>query len=99
MINRRIRWLGFVLLVCFVVLFLQLNNFQVRQANQLVNNPDNAQNEPNFWQLPRGDIYSADNTVLAYSKPTSDGYGELRVYPSATASLFARHHRLQLRRR
>ncbi len=89
MINRRIRWLGFVLLVCFVVLFLQLNNFQVRQANQLVNNPDNAQNEPNFWQLPRGDIYSADNTVLAYSKPTSDGYGELRVYPSATASLFA----------
>jgi len=32
------RWLGFVLLACFVVLFLQLNNFQVRQANSLVHN-------------------------------------------------------------
>ena len=89
MINRRIRWIGLVLLACFALLFLQLNNFQVRQASKLVNNPDNAQNEPNLWTLPRGDIYSADNAVLAYSKATNDGYGELRVYPTATANLFA----------
>jgi peptidoglycan glycosyltransferase len=89
MINRRIRWLGFVLVACFVLLFLQLNNFQVRQAQSLVNNPDNAQNGPNLWQLPRGDIYSSDNAVLAYSKPTNDGYGELRIYPTSTATLFA----------
>jgi peptidoglycan glycosyltransferase len=89
MINRRIRWLGLVLLACFVLLFLQLNNFQVRQAKALVGNPHNQTLQPDPYTLPRGDIYSSDGTVLAYSKPTSDGYGELRVYPSATATLFA----------
>ncbi|MGD0944305.1 MAG: penicillin-binding transpeptidase domain-containing protein [Acidimicrobiales bacterium] len=89
MISRRIRWLGLVLLACFVLLFLQLNNFQVRQAQSLVNNPDNVQTGPNVWQLPRGDIYSSDKAVLAYSKPTNDGLGELRIYPAATATLFA----------
>jgi len=89
MINRRIRWLGFVLMACFVLLFLQLNNFQVRQAQSLVNNPDNAVNLPDVWLLPRGDIYSADGSTLAYSKPTKDIYGELRIYPPATATLFA----------
>jgi peptidoglycan glycosyltransferase len=89
MINRRIRWIGFVLLACFVLLFLQLNNFQVRQAQSLVNNPDNAQNQPDPYEMPRGDIYSADNVVLAYSRATNDGLGELRVYPQSTAVLFA----------
>ena len=89
MINRRIRWLGFVLLACFVLLFLQLNNFQVRQAKALVNDPHNVTLLPDPYMLPRGDIYSSDGVVLAMSKPTNDGYGELRVYPSATATLFA----------
>jgi peptidoglycan glycosyltransferase len=89
MINRRIRWLGFVLLACFVLLFLQLNNFQVRQASSLVNNPHNVSLLPDSYTLPRGDIYSSDGVVLAMSKPTNDGYGELRVYPPATATLFA----------
>jgi peptidoglycan glycosyltransferase len=88
-INRRIRWLGFVLLACFALLFLQLNNFQVRQAQSLVDNPDNASNQPDYFAMPRGYIYSSDNVVLAYSKPTNDGYGELRIYPADTATLFA----------
>ena len=89
MISRRIRWIGFVLMACFVLLFLQLNNFQVRQAKSLVDNPDNAVSQPDVFQLPRGDIYSADGSTLAYSKATKDGYGELRIYPPATATLFA----------
>jgi len=89
MINRRIRWLGFVLLACFVLLFLQLNNFQVRQAKALVNNPHNQTLLPDPYTLPRGDIYSSDGVVLAMSEPTNDGYDELRIYPSATATLFA----------
>ena len=89
MINRRIRRLGFVLLACFVLLFLQLNNFQVRQAKALVNNPHNQSLLPDPYTLPRGDIYSSDGAVLAMSRPTNDGYGELRIYPSATATLFA----------
>jgi len=89
MINRRIRWLGFILLLCFLLLFLQLNNFQVRQAKSLVNNPDNPSNQVDVWTLPRGDIYSADGSTLAYSKPTKDSSAELRIYPPATATLFA----------
>ena len=41
------------------------------------------------YLLPRGKIYSSDGVVLAYSKPTHDGYKYLRVYPQATAKLFA----------
>ncbi len=89
MINRRIRRIGYVLLACFVLLFLQLNNLQVRQAPSLLDNPSNTPPGPDIWTLPRGDIYSADGLTLAYSTPTKDGYGELRVYPPATASLFA----------
>ena len=89
MVNRRIRWLGFVLLACFVVLFLQLNDFQVRQAKSLVDNPHNQTLLPDPYTLARGDIYSSDGAVLAMSEPTNDGYGELRVYPAATATLFA----------
>ncbi|MGA2528001.1 MAG: penicillin-binding transpeptidase domain-containing protein [Acidimicrobiales bacterium] len=91
MINRRIRWFGFVLLACFVLLFLQLNNFQVRQAQSLVNSPDNAAatGGQDTFELPRGDIYSSDNVVLAYSRPSKDVYLEQRIYPAATATLFA----------
>jgi len=88
-VNRRIRWLGIVLMVCSALLFLQLNNFQVRQAAQLVKNPHNLQTQPNPYTLPRGAIYSSDGVVLAYSKPTNDGYGYRRIYPAATAKLFA----------
>jgi peptidoglycan glycosyltransferase len=89
MINRRIRWLGLVLMACFALLFLQLNNFQVRQASKLVSNPDNVTSQPDPFMLPRGDIYSSDGAILASSKRTNDSYGELRVYPAATATLFA----------
>ena len=30
----RIRWLGVGMVVCFLALFLQLNNVQVKQANK-----------------------------------------------------------------
>ena len=36
--------------------------------------------------------------MLAYSKATNDGYGELRIYPAATADAFCRHHRLRVGR-
>lgn len=87
--NRRIRWVGAVLLVCFVVLFVQLNNFQLRQATSVLKHHNTVGCDPNPFALPRGDIISADGSVLAYSVPTKDGYGELRVYPSQTAALFA----------
>lgn len=87
--NRRIRLLGAVLLVCFGVLFLQLNNYQVLQASSLQNNSRQPRSPVNLYLLPRGDILSADSSVLAYSKPTRDGYGQQRYYPPGTANMFA----------
>jgi peptidoglycan glycosyltransferase len=82
-VDRRIKLLAAVLVACFGLLFLQLNNLQVRQASALRSSPY-APREPGnsdpFTQ-PRGDILSADGVVLAYSTPTKDGYGELRRYP------------------
>ena len=86
--NRRIRWLGIVLVVCFALLFLQLNNLQVRRAASIKQHAP-PHNPVDTYLLARGKIYSSDGVVLAYSKPTHDVYKYLRVYPQATAKLFA----------
>ena len=54
--DRRIRWLGAVLLVCFAVLFLQLNNFQLREATKIKSKQPSTPCTPNPYLLPRGDI-------------------------------------------
>ncbi len=84
--NRRIRVLALVLVVCFVLLFAQLNNLQVREASQL--QAKSAQLLPSgqtWYSSPRGEILSSDGEVLAYSSETSAGY--VRHYPYG--SLFA----------
>ncbi len=86
--DRRISVLAVLIIACFALIFVQLNNFQVRQATALSNNPLNPSTAPpNELTLPRGDIISADGVVLAKSVATDDEYGELRVYPDG--SLFA----------
>jgi peptidoglycan glycosyltransferase len=86
--DRRIRWLGIVLMLCFVVLFLQLNNIQVLKASSYANAPGNPRNTLQRYDLPRGTIESAGGQVLAESVPTHHGlYKYQRVYP--TGSLFA----------
>lgn len=86
--DRRISVLAVLIVACFALIFLQLNNFQVRQANALDANPLNPSTAPpNELTLPRGEIISADGVVLAKSAPTNDQYGERRVYPEG--SLFA----------
>lgn len=86
--NRRIRALALLLSACFVLLFLQLNNLQVRLSpslKTLSSSYDSTSVDP-FTQ-PRGDIVASDGTVLATSTPTKDGYGEQRTYP--LGALFA----------
>ena len=39
--EKRIRRLGIFMVLCFVALFVQLNNIQVLKANSLANNPNN----------------------------------------------------------
>ena len=88
--ERRIRRLGIFMVLCFVALFLQLNNIQVLKANSLATSPSNPRVVAVELSQPRGDILSSDGVVLAKSVPaTSGAYKYRRVYPPNTASLFA----------
>jgi peptidoglycan glycosyltransferase len=89
MINRRIRIVGAAMLVCFVLLFLQLNNIQVREASSLSKKFDVVNPPTSKWKRPRGAIFSADGKILAESIPSHDQYRWQRVYPAATAQAFA----------
>lgn len=88
--EKRIRRLGIFLVLCFVALFIQLNNIQVVKAHSLATNPANPRVIVQSRIQPRGEIVSSDGQVLAQSVLTTnpiDPY--LRKYPPATASLFA----------
>lgn len=89
--NPRIRWVGAVIVLCFVLLFIQLNNIQIRQAPALVKNPllHTVSPAESPWRLPRGSIISADGVVVAKSVPSRDYWRWQRVYPAATAEAFA----------
>jgi peptidoglycan glycosyltransferase len=81
--------MGIVLLACFVALFLQLDNIQIRQASALDGNKLNDIGRPSPYFQPRGDIYSADGVLLASSVRSHDQYRYQRVYPPATAEMFS----------
>ncbi len=87
---RRIRWLGVGMVICFFILFLQLNNIQVVKAHQYATDPNNPAVKAQSQQ-PRGVIQSADGQVLAKSVPApkSSGYKYERVYPEKWATLFS----------
>jgi len=88
---RRIRWLGVGMVLCFAVLFLQLNNLQVVKAHQYANDPNNPTKVAERYDQPRGYIQSADGQVLARSirTPKGDIYRYERVYPEQWATLFS----------
>lgn len=79
--NRQIRQLGAVLILLFVVLFVQLNNTQVIRASALNNNPLNNRTAVRDFAAPRGVIQTADGVVIANSVPSNDAYEQLRQYP------------------
>ena len=79
--NRQIRQLGFVIVLLFIVLFVQLNNVQVLQADKLRNDPRNNRNTVRDFTSPRGDINTADGKIIAQSVPSNDQYKLLRTYP------------------
>lgn len=79
--DRRIRILAFILVGCFLALFLQLNNFQVRMSSALKNSPYEASAAPHPFAQPRGDIVTSDGFIIAKSTPSKDAYKEQRAYP------------------
>jgi peptidoglycan glycosyltransferase len=88
--EKRIRRLGIFMVLCFIALFVQLNNIQVLKANSLANNPENPRVVSVELSQPRGDILSLDGVTLASSVPTTNSvYKYQRVYNPNTARLFA----------
>lgn len=89
--QRRIRILGIAMVVCFAVLFLQLNNLQVLKAHQYATAAGNPQVIAQEYEQPRGVIESADGQVLAQSVagPKGSQYRYVRQYPAQWATLFS----------
>jgi penicillin-binding protein A len=89
--EKRIRRLGVFMLLCFVALFIQLNNIQILKANSLATAQDNPRVIEAEFSQPRGSIVSADGVILAQSVQAakSSAYKYQRVYPQNTATLFA----------
>ncbi len=79
------------MVLCFLALFIQLNNIQIFKANSLANDPNNPRVLAVARSQTRGSILSEDGTVLASSvlAPPGSIYKYQRVYNPNTASLFA----------
>lgn len=86
----RIRWLGVGMVLCFFILFLQLNNIQVVKAHQYANDADNPTVIAQAQQ-PRGVIQSADGQTLAKTvlAPKGSDVKYQRIYPEPWAPLFS----------
>jgi peptidoglycan glycosyltransferase len=80
-VTRQIRMLGIGLMVCFGILFLQLNRLTVVDAKRLNNNPNNTREILRDFSQPRGTVSTADGEVIAQSVATNDRYKLQRQYP------------------
>src|ERR1700681_2031760 len=87
--NIGIRRVGLVIVVMFVVLAAQLTYLQVAESKKLSNDPHNARKFLADLRQPRGEIVTSDGVVLAKSAASNDEFRFQRVYPAATAQLFA----------
>jgi peptidoglycan glycosyltransferase len=81
--SNQIAKLGVGLLLCFLVLFLQLNRVTVFGAQELKDNPTNNRSILRDFDAPRGTIVTADEVIVAQSQPTPEGarFDYARTYP------------------
>ena len=79
--NRQIRRLGAAMLVLFAALFVQLNVVQVLRADEYADHPENRRAVTRDYFRPRGQIVSADGTVLARSVEQEGKEARTREYP------------------
>jgi penicillin-binding protein A len=79
--TRQIRLLGVGLMVCFAVLFVQLNRLTVFQADELNANPANNREILRDFTEPRGTVTTADGVLIARSVPSNDRFERQREYP------------------
>jgi penicillin-binding protein A len=88
--NKRIRRLAVGLLVCYLVLFVQLNILQVDRRQELAANPKNNRAVLRDFDKPRGRIITADGVTIAQTdlseavvtdKGTGSKFQYQRSYP------------------
>jgi peptidoglycan glycosyltransferase len=79
--NRQIRRLGVAMLVLFSALFVQLNVVQVLRADEYADKPQNTRAVVRDYSRPRGQIVSADGSVLARSVTVEGTDKRERQYP------------------
>ena len=82
--NKQIRRLAAGLLVCYLILFVQLNLLQVVKRTDLAKNPNNTRAVLRDFDKPRGKIITADGLVIADSvlSPAGDKSKYQREYPA-----------------
>jgi len=82
-VNSRIRRLSLVLIVLYVVLFVQLNIIQVGGKQRLDNDARNTRQTVRDFNDPRGDIVTSDGVVIATSVRSQPGdqFDWQRTYP------------------
>jgi peptidoglycan glycosyltransferase len=85
--NRQIRRLAAFVVICYVALFVKLNQIQLIDAPDLNSRPDNTRQIERDFNRPRGTISTVDGTVVARSTPTRGRFAYQREYP--THDLFA----------
>jgi penicillin-binding protein A len=80
-VKREVRRLGLAMLVAYTVLFVWLNVVQVLKADTYNDNPLNTRAVVRDYGRPRGQILTADGTILARSFPDDSTFGRVRLYP------------------
>jgi penicillin-binding protein A len=88
-VNPAIRRVGVAIVILLLILVGQLTYLQIVDADSLNHNPHNTRTLLQNANRPRGDVVTADGTVVAHSVRVSDGtvFKYLRQYP--TGPLFS----------
>ena len=79
--NLRIRRLGIVLAILYVLLFVQLNRVQFFGAERLQEDVNNPRGLIREFGRPRGPIVTADDVLVARSLPHDGSVDFVRDYP------------------
>lgn len=79
--NRQIRILGVVIMVCYLAVFVKLNQIQVLEASKYNDRPENTRTQLRDFNRPRGDIVTADGQIAATSEERRAELRYQRIYP------------------
>lgn len=85
--SKQIRILAAVILLCYVAIFVKLNQIQVLEASEYNDRPENTRAQLRDFNRPRGDIVTADGVIAATSEERRSDLRYQRVYPEG--DLFA----------